>query len=26
MRHPAQFDHEIGEVLDLLEPDEAGNA
>jgi DNA-binding MarR family transcriptional regulator len=22
MRHPAQIDHEIGELLDLLEPDE----
>jgi len=26
MRHPAQFDHEIGEMLDLLELDEASNA
>jgi DNA-binding MarR family transcriptional regulator len=26
MRHPAQFDHEIGEMLDLLELDQAGNA
>ena len=25
MRHPAQFDHEIGEMLDLLELDQAGN-
>jgi DNA-binding MarR family transcriptional regulator len=26
MRHPAQFDHEIGEMLDLLELDEPGKA
>ena len=26
MRHPAQFGHEIGEMLDLLELDQAGNA
>jgi ParB-like chromosome segregation protein Spo0J len=26
MRHPAQFDHEIGEMLDPLELDQAGNA
>ena len=26
MRHPAQYDHEIGEMLDLLELDEPGRA
>jgi DNA-binding MarR family transcriptional regulator len=26
MRHPAQYEHEIGEMLDLLELDEPGNA
>ena len=26
MRHPAQFEHEIGEMLDLLELDEPDKA
>lgn len=26
MRHPAQYEHEIGEMLDLLELDEPGKA
>jgi DNA-binding MarR family transcriptional regulator len=26
MRHPSQFDHEIGELLDLLEPSERDEA
>ena len=26
MRHPAQFDHEIGEMLDLLELEKPGKA
>jgi DNA-binding MarR family transcriptional regulator len=26
MRHPSQFDHEIGELLDILEPSEPDEA